>query len=302
MPIKTNPPLVLWRFTDGKPGHEKQTLGLCQALARETSATLHAIPVRRGWKNLAYWLGGHCPYGEGLPPPDLLLGAGHATHLPMLAARRRHGGRIVVLMRPSLPLALFDLCLIPEHDAPPVRGNVVPTQGALNNVRPEGRHDPRRALILIGGPSSHFRWDSEAIARQVGELVQSRPGLHWTLTTSRRTPAGFLGDLGRDDIECLAAENTPAGWLEAELARTGAAWVTPDSVSMVYEALTAGCRVGLFDLPAMADSRVARSILALTSKGTVVGFPPPPAHDSASPTPLNEAGRCARLILEKWFS
>ena len=71
-----------------------------------------------------------------LPTPDLLLGAGHHTHLSLLAARRIRGGKVVVLMRPSLPPGLFDLCLIPEHDAPPARPNVLATRGALNRIQP----------------------------------------------------------------------------------------------------------------------------------------------------------------------
>ena len=39
-----------------------------------------------------------------LPTPDIVLGAGHRTHLSLLAARRVHRGKAVVLMRPSLPL------------------------------------------------------------------------------------------------------------------------------------------------------------------------------------------------------
>lgn len=302
--MKTKPPLVVWRFTDGKPGHEKQTQGLCQALASKTSALIHVIPIRPGWRNLAYWLGWPAPYGKGLPRPHLLMGAGHATHLPMLAARRQYGGKVVVLMRPSLPLSLFDLCLIPAHDAPPARDNVVPTLGALNNVQPSQAHDPRRALVLVGGPSPHFQWDSAHIARQIQALAQARPALHWRLTTSRRTPASFLAAPELAGLECHAAAATPPGWLEAQLAQAGEVWVTPDSVSMVYEALTAGCRVGLLHLPPRPGSRVARSILGLAAQGMVAASqgqalpcaPPPP------PPALDEARRCADIVLARWFA
>jgi hypothetical protein len=101
------------------------------------------------------------------------------------------------------------------------------------------------------------------------------------------------------DIQVFPAEATPSGWLEGQLARAGEAWVTPDSVSMVYEALTAGCRVGLFDLPAKPASRVARGVLALKADGLVSAFPHPPRPNRH---PLNEAGRCASLILERWFT
>jgi mitochondrial fission protein ELM1 len=114
-------PLTLWRITDGKPGHEKQTLGLCQALLRQHEGRCFDVDVCR--QPLLNWLMGRFPAGRSLPPPDLIIGAGHHTHFAMLAARRAFGGRCVVLMRPSLPLAWFDLCLIPRHDHPPVQAN-----------------------------------------------------------------------------------------------------------------------------------------------------------------------------------
>ncbi len=135
---------------------------------------------------------GRFPAWRDLPTPDIVLGAGHRTHLSLLAARRVHRGKAVVLMRPSLPLSLFDLCLIPEHDAPPARRNVLATRGALNRIQPSATLEPSRGLLLIGGPSAHFAWDNENLYRQIAAIVAADPAIHWTLTTSRRTPAGFL--------------------------------------------------------------------------------------------------------------
>lgn len=297
MQPETSPPLVLWRFTDGKPGHEKQTLGLCRALARLVPIYRADLPVSGGWRDVVHWMLGAYPPGRGLPPPDLLVGAGHATHAPMLAAQRAFGGRSVVLMRPSLPLALFDLCLIPEHDAPPPRENVVTTLGALNPLTAAGEHRTDLGLILVGGPSSHFQWDAAAVTRQIGELTRSRPEVAWSLTTSRRTPVGFLDSLDVAHLDIHPVEATPSGWLEDRLAQSGEVWVTPDSVSMVYEALTAGCRVGLLDLPARAGSRVARGVETLKARGLVSMRP----HVPGPAVSLDEAGRCAGIILEKWF-
>lgn len=293
--------LVLWRFTDGKPGHEKQSLGLRDALGRAAHVRCIDIPATGGWANLWRWASGRFPAGRGLPAPDLLIGAGHATHLPLLAARRAYGGRAVVLMRPSLPVALFDLCLIPAHDAPVAHPGVVTTLGALNNLTARGGHSPQRGLILVGGPSAHFQWDSGEVARQVEELARARADMSWTLTTSRRTPGDFLAALRGEGIGIHPAEATPPGWLEARLGEAGEAWVTPDSVSMVYEALTAGCRVGLFSLAPSPGSRVARGVLDLRARGYVTDFRQTAGAPAAGAPPLNEAERCARLILERWF-
>lgn len=299
--------LTLWRITDGKPGHEKQTLGLANALARLRPADCHEIAAADLRHPLQAWLTRRFPPGDDLPDPDLILTAGHATHLAALAARRARGGRVVVLMRPSLPLACFDLCVIPAHDQPPASPRVFTTLGAINTACAAADKSAQRGLLLIGGVSAHFRWDSGAIVRQVGELVRAEADVRWTLTTSRRTPADFLPGLRALDglsLDVVPGERTPPGWLEQELAQAGRAWITPDSVSMVYEALTAGARVGLFELPPKRRlTRVARGILSLREDGRVAGFadwragrPLPPAQ------PLDEATRCARHLLDRWFT
>lgn len=294
--------MVIWRLTDGKPGHEKQTLGLAQALLRTQPGTCHDLPAPGRAVALGQWLRGRFPAGADLPAPDFLLGAGHATHFPLLAARRAYGGKAVVLMKPSLPLSWFDLCLIPQHDTPSTSANVIVTQGALNCVTPSVQHDPSLGLILIGGPSPHFQWNTDSVQLQIRTLVNQHPNLRWRLTTSRRTPADFLDSLAALDIECISSDVTEPGWLEAQLQVVGVACVTPDSVSMVYEALTAGCRVGLFDLAAIAGSRVAKGVLGLQANGQVVAT-------SALATRLgnnrqlphfNEAERCAGIIEKRW--
>lgn len=295
--------LTVWRLIDGKPGHEKQTWGLTQALARITPIARHDIACRC---SLADWLLGRFPAGVELPDPDLLIGAGHACHPSLLAARRARGGRIVVLMRPSLPTGLFDLCLIPEHDRPAARANIVPTRGVLNAVTPAAGRRPGTSLILIGGRSEHYAWDNGAIVDQVVDIVRASPDTTWRLTTSRRTPDDFLPLVRNAALANLALyphEDTRPGWLETVLAESDQVWVSPDSVSMVYESLTAGAATGVLELAATHPGRVSSGIERLISEHWVTPYSAWQESRclAALPAPLNEADRCARLILEKWF-
>ena len=117
-------PHVVWRFSDGKAGHDNQSQGLAGALNRLRPVeiiTLDPLPAVMALSALG---GGQRALWRNIPAPGIVLGAGHRTHLSLLAARRMRGGKAIVLMRPSLPLCLFDLCLIPAHDAPPARPNV----------------------------------------------------------------------------------------------------------------------------------------------------------------------------------
>lgn len=300
------PALVIWRFVDGKPGHESQSLGLVNALADLLPVQIHEIRQCGGglsrWFNLIV---GSCPQGRSLPSPDLLVGAGHATHAAMLACRRAHGGRAVVLMRPSLPTRWFDLCVIPVHDGVPVSSHVMLSRGVLNPIVPSTQKTSDTGLILVGGPSAHYAWDLDALREQITTIVDQDPR-RWTVATSRRTPDATvtaLQQMSMDRLNVVPSERTPAGWLAKQLGPTPRVWVTEDSVSMLYEALTAGAACGVLPVPRLGSSRVAVGVDALLSDGTVCAYddwkdgrllaPPRSAFD--------EAARCAQWIKRLWF-
>ncbi len=300
-------PLVVWRFSDGKAGHDNQTRGLAEALIRLRSVevvTLDPLPLFAALKSL---LLGRQTIWNGLPAPDLLLGAGHRTHWSLLAARRAYGGRVIVLMRPSLPLRLFDLCLIPEHDAPPSRPNVLATRGALNRIQASSTLESDRGLVLIGGPSAHFGWDDAALRQHIAAIVAADPAMRWTLTTSRRTPPRFLesvSSMADARLTVVPVAATGPNWLPAQLARAGQAWVTADSVSMVYEALTSGAAVGVLEVPQQRSSRISRGLDHLAADGWVTLFTDwqRSLRLRRPPGTFNEAERCARWIVERWFA
>ncbi len=292
--------LAVWVISDGKPGHLNQSLGLAEALARATPTeivTLAALPVWRAWLAL---LLKRFP-GAPSPAPDLILGAGHATHLTLLAARRARGGRAVVLMKPSLPRRCFDLCILPRHDGIAADAHTLVTEGALNRIRPASVRDAHRGLLLIGGASPHFEWDSDAIQVQIQSILARTPQTQWTLASSRRTPADFLAQLSaHPNLSVVPHTATTPDWLPEQLARSATVWVTPDSASMVFEALSAGAAVGVLDLPVNPKSRVARAIAQLADDRRITRFINWCAHGTLHPNlhPLAEADRCAAWILE----
>ena len=291
--------LTIWVISDGKPGHLNQSLGLAEALLRIHPGSIQIFPALPWWRASLAWLAKNSADKTG-PAPDLIVGAGHATHLTMLAARRAQGGRAIVLMKPSLPLSWFDLCVVPEHDGLTASARTLITQGALNRVRASTTQDPNQGLILIGGPSPHFAWDSAAIELQIKNILARFPEAHWTLSDSRRTPEGFIKQLPvHAQLNAVSHTSTPSGWLPTQLARCGTAWITPDSVSMVYEALTAGATVGVFDLPVNPRSRVGQSIANLADTQRITRFVSWCANGKLHPNlhPLAEADRCAHWIL-----
>ncbi len=300
-------PLEILILRDSKPGHENQSRGLAEAIGRLRPVHVSAIDVS-AFKGPLERIRGVRRLSRDLPAPQLLLGAGHAVHPALLSLARKTGTPCVVMMKPTLPAALFDLCLVPEHDLagrqPP--GNMVPTLGALNRVPPPGK-DPRPGgLVLLGGPSSSHGWDGAAVAAALENVLPASPGLHWEITDSRRTPAGELGGIaGR--FPALAAhphQATGPDWLPGRLSSAAEVWVTEDSISMIYEALSSGARVGLLPVPAVKKAgRVARGLARLAEAGFVTPYArwTPAAGLAEPPRVLREADRCAAIVLERLF-
>ena len=296
---------IVWLITDNKPGHRSQLQGLAQALAARTTVETHWIDAPSGRSALWQWSSGRFPPGAGLPDPDLILVAGHRTHLAGLAARRARGGRLIALMRPSLPLGCFDLCVIPQHDAPPAHAKVIATRGVVNTARPSAERADDRGLFLIGGPSKHHGWDTAGLLAQLDAILVATPAVRWTLTTSRRTPADTepaLLALRERGVDVRPVRDTPPGWAMEQVARSAQAWVTEDSVSMVYESLTAGAATGLLAVPRLGETRITAGVANLQREGFVTPFADwqRTGRLSTPPERLAEAERVAEAVLARF--
>lgn len=289
----------IWIISDGKPGHLNQSRGLAEALARQRSVSIHEQPALGRCQALGLLLRPGRSAEAQPSRPALLIGTGHGTHLSLLALKHHWGVPTVVLMKPSLPLGLFDLCLIPEHDQPPPRRNVIRTRGPLNRMQP-GEKRSGSGVILVGGPSKHFSWEEAALLAQI-EALLAADARDWVIGSSRRTPestAQALKALAGERF--VPAEQTDPEWLPQQLAHAEVCWVSQDSASMVYEALTAGCRVGVLTLDAKADNRIALGVDQLQRQG-VLGVAPDwhLAAVAEAGSGFNEADRCAEAVLQR---
>jgi len=241
-----------------------------------------------------------------LPKPDFIIAAGHSTHLALLFLARKHRAKSIVLMRPSLPLRFFDLCIAPSHDFPkkPKHKNLILTRGAINRVQ-AGDAPKTGKLILIGGPSKTHAWDDEAMLNMLCKITEGDRA--WQLTDSRRTPEGFLEQarMHLKGIEMFSCQQTPPDWLPSKLREADEVWVSEDSVSMIYEALSSGASVGLLPVPRLnSKSRVLRGIEELIEAGYLTPFSAwqNVGHLRPAPETLKEADSCAEMICQSMFA
>lgn len=255
--------LTIWLLTDNKPGHRNQLRGLLTALEKEIAVNAHWIDISSWYQPIV----GPVPDGK----PDLILCCGHRTHIPGLLCKWCFGGFLTVLMQPSLPLWLFDFCIIPLHDNPAAKKNVITTLGVINTIEASNEQQSQAGLILIGGPSKHHGWDTQSVIEQLQVAIKASPNTQWQITTSRRTPPEFEQQL----LQTIAANNlnqtvfvpyadTDPDWVNRQMRIASQIWVSEDSVSMVYESLTAGAKVGLIQVPrTRKSSRIYNSIDSL---------------------------------------
>jgi len=293
--------LTLWLIGDGKPGHENQSLGLAEAMQRRVACEIHRISIA-GEGGFFGRIRAALAAGTKLSKPDFIIAAGHATHPSLFCLARKHRAASIVLMRPSLPLSWFGLCIAPSHDFPkkPQRKNLILTRGAINRVYAGGLPKIGK-LILIGGPSKAHGWDPVAMLDMLAKVTAAGG---WQLTDSRRTPKGFLEQIKKHlpNIEIFSCKETAPDWLPDQLSRATEVWVSEDSVSMIYEALSSGARVGLLPVPRLNHhSRVLRGIDELIAGQYLTPFSTwqTTGHLPPAPETLNEAERCAEIVLGK---
>ncbi len=296
------PSLTVWAVTDNKPGHQNQVEGLVEALSNYRKVNLNWMHAINFTTNIWMLLTKRCDDCSG-NTPDLIVGAGHHTHLTLLALKRCCGGRVIIMMSPSLPLGFFDLCFIPRHDNPPQKANVVETLGAINRMIPSQSQLSETGLILIGGPSRHYDWNSEAVINQVLSVIEKNSSVQWIIAGSRRTPDKCYKALRSHfpDSMIVPPEEVSKDWLPLKMQETEQIWVTSDSISMIYEALTSGAVTGVLRLDYERSSRVSKEIDRLIAERRIHTLSQIKyiVSEKEVTSTLYEADRCAKLLLKK---
>lgn len=290
--------------SDGKAGHRSQALGLYRAIERQSvhkvsfeEISIEQLPLISLFLSV---LKKQSPFFK--QTPNYIVGVGSHTQLRVLLLGKIYPkAKTVILMKPNYPYIWFDYVVVPQHDGLAKRNNIILTQGALNPIVNEQRHQTDRILIALGGTSKRHQWNEQKVLTAIHDIVEYNPASEIILTTSRRTPAEFIDILRQQSfaqhLQIFPVEQTPQGWIFEEMQKAEAVWVTEDSVSMVFEALTAGCRVGVIAIDRLKDDRITHSIdqmieSQLISQNTcVVQLPQPYA--------FKEADRVATYLLAK---
>lgn len=178
-----------------------------------------------------------------------VAGAGHRTHFLVALLKMLFNWKGIVIMKPSLPTYIFNLCVVPEHDKIKSKKNIIFTKGPLVKYSKISPSRPSNGLILVGGVNRHFKWSSSFFLKAISQILKQNKHIEkWIVTSSRRTPKEIsvkLKDFVSPKVTYLTFSESPVGWLEETLSQAKEVWVTADSMSMSYEALSHGCKLHL---------------------------------------------------------
>lgn len=308
----------LWTLTDGHAGNRRQAEALAMALDCGLPKEWLLAP-RLPWSVSAprSFAGADHAFGPEFAqalaqPPPLAIGCGRQA---ALATRllHEHGGKVVQILDPRIDTRYWDLVVAPEHDR--LTGdNVITLLGSLNPVDETWLEQARgafavfsklpqpRTAVLLGGSSSHARFDRsafEVLASKL-EVALARDGGSVLITTSRRTPADLIAALRHRYVETpgvvWCGDTDGANPYEGLLAWADRIVCSPDSVNMVSEACATGAPVFVFD-PSRVSGRPRRFLDSLLARGRIRTMDTQLAPFDVEP--LRETARVAVLVRER---
>ena len=201
--------------------------------------------------------------------PDIVISCGSSLAPINFIVSRENLAKSIVIMRPSvLSTKRFDLVIMPQHDRPPRRRNVVVSEGALNmidqdyltscasNLRPLVKIDKELVMgLLMGGDTKDFHLSRDLVSQTINRIKIFLEKLDGQIlvTTSRRT-SGEIESLVKEEFQgyprcrllIIANEKNLPEAVGGILALSKILIVSPESISMISEAASSSRYIIVF--------------------------------------------------------
>lgn len=205
---------------------------------------------------------------------DIVISCGTETSYVNFVISSECRAKSIHIMRPGvLSTKRFDLVIIPKHDRPPKRRNLVITQGALNLIDKDYLKEQTEKLLqiinynlqtaklkiglLIGGDTKNFKLSVEIIRSLIEKLKKLLSNIDGEIfiTTSRRTSKELetlikkeFSNEPRCRLLVIANERNIPEAVGGILGLCDIIVISPESISMVSEAISSEKYVIVFKL------------------------------------------------------
>jgi hypothetical protein len=229
---------------------------------------------------------------------------------------KENNAKNVIIMKPGIiGMKQFSMAIIPKHDRPPLRSNVVTTTLAPNLIDRDSMHEYGVKLrdqvnieknivlgALIGGGNPEFAMTKDMANKAISGMIEfcKAYDADLLLTTSRRTPKE-VEELIKDRLSkyrfcklmVIANEKNMDGAVAGILDSCDIVTVSGESVSMVSEAIHSGKKVVVFDLEKRNNhvTKYDRVLDSLEREGYINC-----AHPADLGTRLDKVWRAVRAI------
>ena len=178
------------------------------------------------------------------------------------------------MLRPSYKINSFDLIIAPEHDfrRRNLPKNVILFQGSLAPTS-QTPIDENKAIIAIGGPSKHYKFNEEILIKQVHYILSVYPKHQFEIFNSRRTPDTLNIKLkdglnNFSNVKFIDLNSPESDKFQDSINKSSLKFVTPDSSNLVFEALSANGQTYLIQIERSKYRRIfgAKKIRELMSE------------------------------------
>ena len=249
----------IWWFKDSKIGHEKQVRAILDNLACSEDFILEEISSNNPiWLELLLYMLKIRPKIDSIP--DVIIGAGSKTNIPMLRHKLHKKTKVISVMKPQFFQKRFDLILAPRHDFLAIPENVHTYIGSLAKVRISNDLE-NIGLIVIGGINRHFDFNHDHILLQINFITSLYPEINWIVFNSRRTPQKFNTEIKKNkDIKKFVNFNENFEPLDNYISKAKIKFVTPDSINMIFESLSSSGETFLFQMNKFKDNKITMLI------------------------------------------
>jgi mitochondrial fission protein ELM1 len=250
-------------LTDGKPGHENQSVALCRHLGLDFEKVIVSYPWKPAkalsylFDRLGIYTGKIFSIADRRLPIgvfDVVISTGSTSFYPNKVIARKLKIPNIAILNPKGYRPDFTKILCPAYDHPPKRDNIIElplnlcaadksffVEKAEEFKTKHVQQKPKPVGFIIGGPNAVSTIHAAEIRKQFERAFALTEGCERWVTTSRRTPTDVEAVIESLPFDYrLINSRDPYNPVPAFIQLCDRLFVTSDSASMVSECASFG--------------------------------------------------------------